>query len=83
MLLVAAAAVPYMLWSPQGIARLSAMAQQRRQLDLEIDQLTREIERLRVVAREIKTSPASVERVARDQLGLVRQTELVVQFPAD
>ena len=47
------------------------------------DQAAREIERLRIQAESIKTSPTSIERVARDELGLVRQTEIVMQFKKD
>ena len=80
MLLVAAVSVPLMLWSPSGLARLQALQSQRENLGLEVARLEREIERLRFQAENIKTSPSSIERVARDELGLVRRTELVMQF---
>ena len=68
---------------PTGLARLEALEQQRKGLQLEVQRLEREIERLRIQAESVKTSPASIERVARDELGLVRQTELVMQFKKD
>jgi cell division protein FtsB len=80
MLLVAAVSVPVMLWSPSGLPRLDALRGQRETLGLEVARLEREIERLRFEAQSIKTSPSSIERVARDELGLVRRTELVMQF---
>jgi cell division protein FtsB len=80
MLLVAVVSVPVMLWSPSGLARLQALQAQRESLGLEVARLEREIERLRFQAESIKTSPSSIERVARDELGLVRRTELVMQF---
>jgi len=80
MLLVAAVSVPIMLWSPSGLARLEALQAQRETLGLEVSRLEREIEQLRFQAESIKTSPSSIERVARDELGLVRRTELVMQF---
>lgn len=83
MLVLAGASVPIMLWSPAGLSRLEALQGQRRTLELEIKRLERDIERLRFEAENIKTSPSSIERVARDELGLVRQTELVVQFKSD
>jgi len=83
MLAVAAVSVPLMLWSPSGLARLQALQGQRETLDLEVARLEREIERLRFEAENIKTSPSSIERVARDELGLVRRTELVMQFKRD
>lgn len=83
LLLVAAASVPMLLWSPAGIARLTGLRDQRQAIEAEIQRLEREIGRLRVQADAIKSSPSSIERVARDELGLVRQTELVIQFGAD
>ena len=80
MLIVAGVSVPVMLWSPSGLARLEALRSQRETLSLEVTRLEREIERLRHRAESIKTSPSSIERVARDELGLVRRTELVMQF---
>ncbi len=83
LLLLAATSVPAMVWSPTGLARLESLEQQRKGLQLEVQHLERDIERLRIQAESIKTSPTSVERVARDELGLVRQTELVMQFKKD
>jgi cell division protein FtsB len=80
MLAVAAISVPVMLWSPSGLARLDALRGQRENLSVEVARLEREIERLRFQAESIKTSPSSIERVARDELGLVRRTELVMEF---
>ena len=80
MLLVAAISVPVMLWSPSGLGRLEALQDQKERLGLEVARLEREIEGLRYQAESIKTSPSSIERVARDELGLVRRTELVMQF---
>jgi cell division protein FtsB len=83
LLLLSATSVPLLIWSPTGLARLEALEQQRKGLQLEVQRLEREIERLRIEAESVKTSPASIERVARDELGLVRQTELVMQFKKD
>lgn len=83
LLLLSVTSVPLLIWSPTGLARLEALEQQRKGLQLEVQRLEREIDRLRIQAESVKTSPASIERVARDELGLVRQTELVMQFKKD
>jgi len=83
LLLVSAGSVPLLVWSPTGLPRLEALGQQRQSLEVEVQHLEREIERLRIQAESIKTSPTSIERVARDELGLVRQTELVMQFKSE
>jgi cell division protein FtsB len=42
--------------------------------------LRKEISELRVEVKELRENPAAVERIARDQLGLVRKSEVVFQF---
>lgn len=83
MLGIASTSVLWMLWSPDGLARLDALQRERTTLTDEIERVSRDIERLRYEVQRIKTSPSSVERVARDELGLVRQTEFVVHFSKD
>ena len=83
LLLGAGVSVLWMLWSPQGLARLTALERERATLNGEVERVSREIERLRHEVQHIKTAPSSVERVARDELGLVRQSEFVVQFAND
>jgi cell division protein FtsB len=80
---ISALSVLWMLWSPQGLSRLDVLQRERTGLNDEIERVSRDIERLRYEVQRIKTSPSSVERVARDELGLVRQTEFVVHFSKD
>ena len=83
LLTLSVTSVLWMLWSPQGLSRLEALRRERSLIETEIDRVSRDIDRLRYEVQRIKTSPSSVERVARDELGLVRQTEFVVQFDRD
>jgi cell division protein FtsB len=69
-----------MAFSRDGLSRLQRLHEERDQMDAEIERLTRQIRSLRSQVREIKEDPAAVERVARDELGLVRKTEVVFQF---
>jgi len=79
-LVVAVVAVPVMVLSPAGLSRLTSLRQERARADEEISRLSQQIAELRAQVRRIKADPAAVERVARDELGLVRQTEVVFQF---
>lgn len=79
-LAVAVGAVPVMALSPSGWGRLQSLREERERADATVATLSREIEQLRVRVTRIKNDPATVEQVARDELGLVRQTELVFQF---
>jgi cell division protein FtsB len=80
LILGAAISVPTLVFSPTGLGRLRSLKEERVRADEEVRQLTREIERLRAEVGRVKEDPAFVERAARDEMGLVRQTELVFQF---
>ena len=77
---VAVVVVPFMIFSPQGLQRLERLKQERALADEEISRLSQEIRELRAEVDALNDNPAAVERVARDELGLVRQTEVVFQF---
>lgn len=77
---VAIVVVPAMLLSSSGIFRLERLETEREAAQLEMSRLGKEVEVLRARVEDIKSDPNAVERVARDQLGLVRQTEVVFHF---
>ena len=56
------------------------MRQQIVQLDKQIQQEEVASRRLRLEIDSLKTAPKSVERLAREQLGLARPDETVVRF---
>jgi len=43
-------------------------------------ELRRNVARLRVQVDDLRTDPSAVERIARNELGLVRKNEIVFQF---
>ena len=69
-----------MVFSPEGLARLRHLKTERERAQEEVSKLSQEIRELRAEVARIRTDPAAVERTARDELGLVRQTEVVFQF---
>lgn len=79
-LVLALVAVPVMVLSPTGVQRLESLREERARAELEISKLSKQIEELRAEVKRMKDDPTSIERVARDELGLVRQTEVVFQF---
>lgn len=79
-LLVSVIAVPILVFSPTGLVRLRNLEAERERADREVAQITRQIEQLRGEVARAKSDPAALERIARDELGLVRQTEMVFQF---
>jgi cell division protein FtsB len=79
-LALAAVSVPILVLSPTGLPRLRNLEDERQRANDEISRLGSQINALRAEVARIKTDPAAVERAARDELGLVRTTEVVFQF---
>lgn len=79
-LAVACVSVPWLIFSSDGLPRLDKLKTERAAVDEEISRLSQEIHELRAEVASVKSDPARVEQVARDELGLVRQTEVVFQF---
>ena len=80
MLGLALVSVPILILEPEGLPRLRALERELTDVNAENADLKREITKLHVEVRELRDNPAAVERIARDQLGLVRKSEVVFQF---
>lgn len=70
-----------MILSTEGLPRLRALEKELAQVYRENGEQRRQIELLRKSVQNLKDNPDSVERIARDELGLVRKNEVVFQFP--
>ena len=79
-LAMAAISVPMMMLSATGLPRLQGLREEKVRADEELSRLSQQIWELRAEVARIKDDPAAVERAARDELGLVRRTEVVFQF---
>lgn len=79
-LALAVVAVPVMILSPAGLSRLEQLEAERVRADEEISRLSQEIRELRAEVEAVRSDPEAVERAARDELGLVRRTEVVFHF---
>lgn len=80
-LVVAVIGAPVMIFSPEGLPRLRGLERELSQVQDETAELGREIEALRGRVQRLRDDPTAVERIARDNLGMLRQTEVVFQFP--
>jgi cell division protein FtsB len=81
MLATAAVAVPLMMLAPEGLPRLRSLSKELAQVESENADQRQQIQHLRGKVRHLREDPAAVERIARDELGLVRTSEVVFQFP--
>jgi cell division protein FtsB len=80
-LLVAAVGAPVMILSSEGLPRLRSLEKELAMVNHENGEQRRQIEFLRKTVSNLKDNPSAVERIARDELGLVRKNEVVFQFP--
>ena len=81
-LIMAVVGAPIMILSPQGLPRLRGLERELSDVEEDNAAIRREIESLRGNVARLREDPSAVERIARDNLGFVRQTEVVFQFPA-
>jgi cell division protein FtsB len=63
-----------------GTGDLIRQHRQRARLDREIDSLTRVVDSLKRYKQRVLTDPATQERIAREEFGMVRGKELLYRF---
>lgn len=79
-LVLALVGAPVMIFAPEGLPRLRGLERELASVNEENRQLQREIDDLQGQVSRLRDDPAAIERNARDDLGLVRQSEVVFQF---
>ncbi len=80
MLTIAVISVPVLVLEPQGLPRMRALEKELAGVQAENAELRRDVTRLRTDVKDLRENPTAVERIAREQLGLVRKSEVVFQF---
>jgi cell division protein FtsB len=73
--------VPTLVLDEQGLPRYRRLRTELGELRASNQVLVREIAELKSEIEALRTDPSYVERIARDELGMVREEELVFQFP--
>lgn len=79
-LAIAIVSVPVMMLRPGGVARMRSLQKELDQVHEENAQLGRDVDALHAEVRALRDDPRAVEKIARDELGLVRKSEVVFQF---
>jgi len=79
-LVVAVVGAPLLIFAPQGLPRLRGLEKELGDVEDENADLRRDIDALHGRVARLRDDPGAVERIARNNLGLVRQTEVVFQF---
>jgi cell division protein FtsB len=78
---LAAIGSPLMMMAPEGLPRLRSLSKELSEVEGENANLRRQIGQLKGEVLHLREDPAAVERIARDELGLIRTSEVVFQFP--
>lgn len=79
-LVCAVVSVPVMVLRPEGLSRMRNLKAELADAERENAESRRQIQSLRNEVGRLRDDPAAVERIARDQLGFVRKSEIVVHF---
>ena len=82
LLLLAAVVVPFKVLDSNGIDRVERLRNELTELNAANAQLKRENETLSFEIHAFHANPDYVEKVARDELGMVGPHEIVYQFPS-
>ena len=77
---VAIVCVPVQILQPEGLPRMRGLDQELADVKSENADMSRDIGRLRREVHGLKDDPAAIEKIARDELGLVRKNEVVFQL---
>ena len=80
LLLLAAVVVPLKVFDPKGFERVERLRAEL--MELNEARLKRENETLRFEIQSFHENPDFIEKVARDELGMVGPDEIVFQFPS-
>jgi len=79
-LLVALVSVPVLVLKPEGLPRMRGLEKELADVTAENAEMRRDIVRLRADVDALRDDPRAVERIGRDQLGLLRKSEIVFHF---
>lgn len=80
LLMFAVICVPVRLLEPEGLPRYRMLRAEREQIRAGNEKLAREVEQLRIHVDRLRSDPEAIERLARDDLGMLRSDELLFQF---
>jgi len=71
----------FTIFGERGLLRINHLKQEQQELQRRADDLQAENERLKREIEALKTDRRYLESIARKDFGLVRQNEIIYQFP--
>jgi cell division protein FtsB len=80
LLVFAVVCVPLRILSEDGLPRYRKLGDQLARVQAQNEQMRKLIAKRSREVRALRTSPDAVEQIARDELGMVRDDEVIFQF---
>ncbi|MCB9666563.1 MAG: septum formation initiator family protein [Myxococcales bacterium] len=80
---MAIVAVPLLMFDPKGLPRYQSLSTELQRIRHFNVQLKTDVQHLNLEVQALKTDREAVEKIARDELGMVHDGELVFQFESD
>lgn len=74
-------AVPLLVLGEAGLPRYRALRDELHEVGRHNDRLREDVRQLDHEVRSLRTDETAIERIARDELGMIRDGEIVFQFP--
>ncbi|AKF11537.1 FtsB family cell division protein [Sandaracinus amylolyticus] len=74
-------AVPLLVMGEQGLPRYRALRDELAEVQRTNERMREEVRQLQHDVRSLRADERAIERIARDELGMVREGEIVFQFP--
>lgn len=81
LLVLSIVSVPISILDDQGLPRYRALKDELAEVERVNDRLRRDVESLGREVDGLRSDPEAVERIARDELGMIRHDEILFQFP--
>jgi cell division protein FtsB len=70
------------VFGPHGFLVMRRKQQEIQKVNAQLDKLNKENANLEEQIKDLKTDPRTIEKIARDELGLVRNGEQIFKVPA-
>ena len=80
LLVLSIVSVPLAILDDAGLPRYRALRDEVAEIERVNERLRRDVRQLRAQVDGLRGDPATIERIARDELGMVRSDEILFQF---
>src|SRR5690606_40179320 len=81
LLIISIVSVPLGILDEEGLPRYRALKSELAEVERINERLRREIQQRQREVDALRSDPAAIERIARDEPGMIREDEILFQFP--